>query len=247
MFHVKHKGEVYNMAKKLTAYERERNRIKRLERKLKKQGVQYVPTNIPTLRQIKAKGFTGKYLRVYVNRLKKIDAEALTSEANLPHEEDIAFSNFNDEFLSKYGSFTPEEEDLFYGYKDTSDEEIEQERKRREAEYQKVATDFTSSLSSPVEMNRSRKKDVIAYSRSMQSLLLNMIRDIGTSEVGRRLVIASRTMDDIDVIVSAVLWGSSIAVVNQATDELLQIINGSPLTFEEKVQAESMNEAENGW
>lgn len=53
------------MGKKLTAYERERNRIKRLERKLKKQGVQYVPTNIPTLRQIKAKGFKGKDLRTY--------------------------------------------------------------------------------------------------------------------------------------------------------------------------------------
>lgn len=235
------------MSKKLTAYERERNRIKRLERKLKKQGVQYVPTNIPTLRQIKAKGFAGKALRAYVNKLKKIDVENLKAEVNIPHEEDIAYNNFYDEFLSKYGSFTPEEEDLFYGYKDSSDEEIEQERKRREAEYQKVASDFTSSLSRPVEMNRSRKKDVIAYSRSMQSFLLNMIRDIGTSEVGRRLVIASRTMDDIDVIVSAVLWGSSIAVVNQATDELLQIINDSPLTFEEKVQAESMNEAENGW
>lgn len=235
------------MAKKLTAYERERNRIKRLERKLKKQGVQYVPTGIPTLRQIKAKGFTGKYLRDYVNRLKKIDVEALTSEANLPHEEDMAFSNFDDEFLSKYGSFTPEEEDLFYGYKGASDEEIEQERKRREAEYQKVATDFASSLSKSVDLNRSRRKEAISYSRSMQSFLLNMIRDIGTSEVGMRLVEASRTMDYIDVIVSAVLWGSSVAVINQATDELLQIINGSSLTFEEKVQAESMNEMENGW
>lgn len=235
------------MAKKLTAYERERNRIKRLERKLKKQGVQYVPTNIPTLRQIKAKGFVGKALRAYVNKLKKIDIEALTSEANLPHEEDIAFSNFDDEFLSKYGSFTPEEEDLFYGYKDAAGEDIERERKRREAEYQKVAADFISSLSSPVEMNRSRKKDAITYSISMQSFLLNMIRDIGTSEVGRRLVEASRTMNDIDVIVSAVLWGSSVAVINQATDELLQIIKGSPLTFAEKVQTESMNEAENGW
>lgn len=235
------------MSRKLTAYERERNRIKRLERKLKKQGVQYVPTNIPTLRQIKAKGFKGKDLRAYVNKLKKIDVEAIKAEVNIPHEDDIVFSNFNDEFLSKYGSFTPEEEDLFYGYKDATDEEIEQERKRREAEYQKVATDFTNSLSRPVEMNRSRKKDVIAYSRSMQSFLLNMIRDIGTSEVGRRLVIASRTMDDIDVIVSAVLWGSSVAVINQATDELLQIINGSPLTFAQKVQAERMNEAENGW
>lgn len=235
------------MSKKLTAYERERNRIKRLERKLKKQGVQYVPTNIPTLRQIKAKGFKGKDLRAYVNKLKKIDVEVLKSEVNIPHEEDIAFSNFNDEFLSKYGSFMSEEEDLFYGYKYATDEEIEQERKRREAEYQKVATDFTSSLSRPVEMNRSRKKDVIVYSRSMQSFLLNMIRDIGTSEVGRRLVIASRTMDDIDVIVSAVLWGSSVAVINQATDELLQIINDSPLTFAQKVQAESMNQVENGW
>lgn len=235
------------MSRKLTAYERERNRIKRLERKLKKQGVQYVPTSIPTLRQIKAKGFKGKDLRAYVNKLKKIDVEALKSEVNIPHEEGIVFSNFNDEFLSRYGALTSEEEDLFYGYKDASDEEIEQERKRREAEYQKVATDFTNSLSRPVEMNRSRKKDVIAYSRSMQSFLLNMIHDIGTSEVGRRLVIASRTMDDIDVIVSAVLWGSSVAVINQATDELLQIINGSPLTFTQKVQAERMNEAENGW
>ena len=235
------------MARKLTAYERERNRIKRLERKLKKQGVQYVPTDIPTLRQIKTKGFTGKALRAYVNKLKKIDVEALKTEVYKPHEEDIAFSNFDDEFLSRYGSLTPEEEDLFYGYKDATDEEIEQERKRREAEYQKAATDFTSSLSRPVEMNRSRKKDVIAYSRSMQSFLLNMVRDIGTSEVGRRLVEASRTNDDIDVIVSAVLWGSSVAVINQATDELLQIINGSPLTFEEKVQAEMMNESENGW
>lgn len=232
------------MAKKLTAYERERNRIKRLERKLKKQGVQYVPTNIPTLRQIKAKGFAGKALRAYVNKLKKIDVEALKAEVNIPHEEDIAFSNFNDEFLARYGALTPEE-DLFYGYKDASDEEIEQERKRIE-EYQKVATDFTSSLSKTVDLNRSRRKEAISYSRSMQSFLLNMINDIGTSEVGRRLVEASRT-NDIDVIVSAVLWGSSVAVINQATDELLQIINGSPLTFEEKVQAESMNEIENGW
>lgn len=235
------------MGKKLTAYERERNRIKRLERKLKKQGVQYEPLYIPTLRQIKVKGVTGKSLRAYVNRLKKVDVGTLKVETYKPKEEDIAFSNFDDEFLARYGSLTPEEEDLFYGYKDATDEEIEQERKRREAEYQKPATDFTSSLSRPVEMNRSRKKDVIAYSRSMQSFLLNMIKEIGTSEVGRRLVIASRTMDDIDVIVSAVLWGSSVAVINQATDELLQIINGSPLTFEEKVQAESMNESENGW
>ena len=234
------------MGKKLTAYERERNRIKRLERKLKKQGIQYVPTNIPTLRQIKAKGFKGKDLRAYVNKLKKIDVEVLKIEANLPHEENIAFSNFDDEFLSKYGSFTPEEEDLFYGYKGATDEEIEQERKRQE-EYKKVASDFSSSLSKPVDMNRSRRKEAISYSKSMQSFLLNMINDIGSSEVGRRLVEASRTMNDIDVIVSAVLWGSSVAVINQATDELLQIINGSPLTFEEKVQAESMNDAENGW
>ena len=234
------------MGKKLTAYERERNRIKRLERKLKNQGIQYVPTNIPTLRQIKAKGFTGKSLRAYVNKLKKIDVETLKAEANLPHEENIAFSNFDDEFLSKYGSFTPEEQDLFYGYKGATDEEIEQERKRIE-EYKKVASDFSSSLSKPVDMNRSRRKEAISYSKSMQSFLLNMIADIGASEVGRRLVEASRTMNDIDVIVSAVLWGSSVAVINQATDELLQIINGSPLTFEEKVQAESMNENENGW
>ena len=234
------------MGKKLTAYERERNRIKRLERKLKKQGVQYVPTEIPTLRQIKAKGFKGKDLRAYVNKLKKIDVETLKAEANIPHEEDIAFSNFDDEFLSKYGSFTPEEEDLFYGYKYATDEEIEQERKRIE-EYKKVASDFSSSLSKPVDMNRSRRKEAISYSKSMQSFLLNMISDIGASEVGRRLVEASRTMNDIDVIVSAVLWGSSVAVINQATDELLQIINGSQLTFAEKVQAESMNENENGW
>lgn len=235
------------MGKKLTAYERERNRIKRLERKLKKQGIQYVPSNIPTLRQIKAKGFKGKDLRAYVNKLKKIDIESLKSEANLPHEEDIAFSNFDDEFLSKYGSFTPEEEDLFYGYKGATDEEIEQERKRREAEYQKVATDFTSSLNKSVDLNRSRRKEAISYSRSMQSFLLNMINDIGTSEVGRRLVEASISTDDINVIISAILWGSSVAVVNQATDELLAIINGAPLSFEEKVQAESMNELENGW
>ena len=234
------------MGKKLSAYERERNRIKRLERKLKKQGVQYVPTNIPTLRQIKSKGFKGKDLRAYVNKLKKIDVETLKAEANLPHEEDIAFSNFDDEFLSKYGSFTPEEEDFFYGLENATDEEIEQERKRRE-EYQKVASDFSSSLSKPVDMNRSRRKEAISYSKSMQYFLLNMINDIGASEVGRRLVEASRSIDDIDVIVSAVLWGSSVAVINQATDELLQIINGSPLTFEEKVKAESMNENENGW
>lgn len=235
------------MSRKLTAYERERNRIKRLERKLKKQGAQYVPTNIPTLRQIKAKGIRGKELRAYVNKLKKIDVETLKAEAYLPREEDIAFNNLDDEFLSRYGTFTSEEEDLFYGYKDTTDEEIEQVRKRKEAEYQKVASTFVSSLNRPVDMSRSRRKDAISYSKSMQSFLLNMINDIGASEVGRRLVEASRTMNDIDVIVSAVLWGSSVAVVNQATDELLQIINGSPLTFEEKVQAEMMNESENGW
>lgn len=235
------------MARKLTAFERERNRIKRLERKLKKQGVQYVPANIPTLRQIKSKGFTGKALRAYVNKLKKIDIEALKAEEYIPHEEDIAFANFDDEFLSKYGSFTPEEEDLFYGYKGASDEQIEQERRRKEEEYQKEASDFTASLSQPVDMNRSRKKDVISYSKSMQSFLLNMIKEIGHLEIGRRLVEASRTIDDIDVIVSAVLWGSSVAVINQASDELLSIINGGPLSFEEKVQAEVMNDNENGW
>lgn len=235
------------MTRKLTAYERERNRIKRLERKLKKQCVQYVPTNIPTLRQIKAKGFKGKDLRAYVNKLKKIDVEAIKAEANIPHEEDIAFSNFNDEFLVRYGSLTPEEEDLFYSYKNATGEEIEQERKRREAEYQKAATDFTSSLGKPVDLNRNRRKEAISYSRSMQSFLLNMVNDIGTLEVGRRLVKASRTSDDIDVIVSAVLWGSSVAVINQATDELLSIISGAALSFEEKVQAETMNESENGW
>lgn len=235
------------MGKKLTAYERERNRIKRLERKLKKQGVQYEPLYIPTLRQIKAKGVTGKSLRAYVNRLKKVDVGTLKVETYKPKEEDIAFSNFDDEFLARYGSLTPEEEDLFYGYKDATNEEIEQERKRREAEYQKAATDFTSSLGKAVDLNRSRRKEAISYSRSMQSFLLNMINDIGKSEVGRRLVEASRTMNDIDVIVSAVLWGSSVAVINQATDELLSIINGAPLSFEEKVQAEMMNDSENGW
>lgn len=235
------------MGKKLTAYERERNRIKRLERKLKKQGVQYEPLYIPTLRQIKAKGVTGKSLRAYVNRLKKVDVGTLKVETYKPKEEDIAFSNFDYEFLARYGSLTPEEEDLFYGYKDATDEEIEQERKRREAEYQKAATDFTSSLGKAVDLNRSRRKEAISYSRSMQSFLLNMINDIGKSEVGRRLVEASRTMNDIDVIVSVVLWGSSVAVINQATDELLSIINGEPLSFEEKVQAEMMNDSENGW
>ena len=235
------------MAKKLTAYERERNRINRLERKLKKQGVQYVPANIPTLRQIKAKGFTGKALRAYVNKLKKIDIEALKSEAYIPHEEDIAFNNFDDEFLSKYGSFTPEEEDLFYGYQNASDEKIEQERNRKEAEYQRATNDLLSSLKQPVEADRSRRREAINYSKNMQSFIVNLVNEVGALEVGRRLVEASRSVDDINVIISAILWGSSVAVVNQATDELLAIINGAPLSFEEKVQAEVMNEAENGW
>ena len=235
------------MAKKLTAYERERARIKRLERKLKKQGVQYVSTNIPTLRQIKAKGFTGKTLRAYVNKLKKIDVEALKAEADIPHEEDIAFANFDDEFLSKYGSFTPEEEDLFYGYQDATDEQIEQERKRKEAEYQGATNNLLSSLNQHIEANRARRREAINYSKNMQSFIVNLVNEVGTLEVGRRLVEASRTIEDINVIISAVLWGSSVAVINQATDELLAIINGSSLTFEEKVQAEAMNETENGW
>ena len=235
------------MSKKLTAYERERNRIKRLELKLKKQGVQYVPTNIPTLRQIKAKGFTGKALRAYVNKLKKIDIEALKAEAYIPHEEDIAFANFDDEFLSKYGLFTPEEEDLFYGYQNTSDEQIEQERKRKEAEYQTATNELLASLKQPAEANRARKKEAISYSKNMQNFITNLVNEVGILEVGRRLVEASRTIDDINVIISAVLWGSSVAVINQATDELLSIINGAPLSFEEKVQAEVMNEKENGW
>ena len=235
------------MAKKLTAYERERNRIKRLERKLKKQGAQYVPTNIPTLRQIKAKGFTGKSLRAYVNKLKKIDIESLKAEAYIPHEEDISFNNFDDEFLAKYGSFTPEEEDLFYGFQSASDEQIEQERKRKEAEYQRATNDLLASLKQPVEADRSRRREAINYSKNMQSFIVNLVNEVGALEVGRRLVEATRSVDDINVIISAVLWGSSVAVVNQATDELLAIINGAPLSFEEKVQAEVMNEAENGW
>lgn len=235
------------MPKKPTAYERERNRIKRLERKLKKQGVQYIPTNIPTLKQIKAKGFTGKALRAYVNKLKKIDIEALKTESYIPHEEDIAFNNFDDEFLSKYGSFTPEEEDLFYGYKDATDEQLEQERKRKEAEYRDATNGLLASLKQPVESNRSRRREAIAYSKNMQTFIVNLVNEVGTLEVGRRLVEASRNVDDINVIVSAILWGSSVAVVNQATDELLAIINGTPLSFEEKVQAEMMNESENGW
>lgn len=235
------------MTKKPTAYERERNRIKRLERKLKKQGVQYVPTNIPTLKQIKAKGFTGKSLRAYVNKLKKIDIEALKAESYIPHEEDIAFNNFDDEFLSKYGSFTPEEEDLFYGYKGATDEQLEQERKRKEAEYIDATNDLLASLKQPVESNRTRRREAIAYSKNMQTFIVNLVNEVGILEVGRRLVEASRNVDDINVIVSAILWGSSVAVVNNATDELLAIINGAPLSFEEKVQAEMMNESENGW
>lgn len=235
------------MAKKQTAYERERNRIKRLERKLKKQGVQYVPTNIPTLKQIKAKGFTGKALRAYVNKLKKIDIEALKEEAYIPHEEDIAFSNFDDEFLSKYASFTPEEEDLFYGYQSASGEQLEQERKRKQAEYQDAVNRLLASLKQPVEANRSRRREAVAYSKNMQAFIVNLVNEVGTLEVGRRLVEASRNVDDINVIISAILWGSSVAVVNQATDELLAIIKGAPLSFEEKVQAEMMNENENGW
>ena len=235
------------MKKKLTAYERERNRIKRLERKLKKQGVQYVPTNVPTLKQIKAKGITGKSLRAVVNKLKKIDIEALKAEAYIPHEENIAFANFDDEFLSKYGSFTPEEEDLFYGFQSASDEQIEQERKRKEAEYQSATNDLLASLKQPVEANRSRRREAINYSKNMQSFIVNLVNEVGALEVGHRLVEASRSVDDINVIILAILWGSSVAVINQATDELLAIINGSPLTFEEKVQAEAMNEAENGW
>ena len=235
------------MAKKPTAYERERNRIKRLERKLKKQGVQYVPTNIPTLKQIKAKGFTGKALRSYVNKLKKIDIEVLKAEAYIPHEEDIAFSNFDDEFLSKYGSFTPEEEDLFYDFKSASGEQLEQERKRKQAEYQDAVNGLLASLKQPVEANRSRKREAVAYSKNMQAFIVNLVNEVGTLEVGRRLVEASRNVDDINVIISAILWGSSVAVVNQATDELLAIIKGAPLSFEEKVQAEMMNENENGW
>lgn len=235
------------MARKLSAYERERNRIKRLERKLKKQGVQYVPTDIPTLRQVKAKGFTGKALRAYVNKLKKIDIEALKAEAYIPHEEDIAFDNFDDEFLSRYGSFTPEAEDLFYGFQNASDEQIEQERKRKEAEYQNATNDLLASLKQPIEANRSRRREAINYSKNMQSFIVNLVNEVGALEVGRRLVEASRSVDDINVIISAILWGSSVAVINQATDELLAIINGSPLTFEKKVQAEAMNDAENGW
>nr|DAH29035.1 MAG TPA: hypothetical protein [Caudoviricetes sp.] len=235
------------MAKKPTAYERERNRIKRLERKLKKQGVQYVPTNIPTLKQIKAKGFTGTKLRSYVNKLKKIDIEALKAEAYIPHEEDIAFSNFDDEFLSKYGSFTPEEEDLFYGYQGASGDQLEQERKRKQAEYQDAVNGLLASLKQPVEANRSRRREAVAYSKNMQAFIVNLVTEVGTLEVGRRLVEASRNVDDINVIISAILWGSSVAVVNQATDELLAIIKGAPLSFEEKVQAERMNESENGW
>ena len=234
------------MGKKLTAYERERNRIKRLDVNSKNRVYSMFKQTYQPCDRLKQKVLQVKALRAYVNKLKKIDVETLKTEANIPHEEDIAFSNFDDEFLSKYGSFTPEEEDFFYGLENATDEEIEQERKRRE-EYKKVASDFSSALRKPVDMNRSRRKEAISYSKSMQSFLLNMITDIGTSEVGRRLVEASRAMDDIDVIVSAVLWGSSVAVINQATDELLQIINGSQLTFAEKVQAESMNETENGW
>lgn len=235
------------MARKLTAYERERNRIKRLERKLKKQGVQYIPANIPTLRQIKSKGFTGKALRAYVNKLKKIGIEQLKAEEYIPHEEDIAFANFDDEFLSRYGSFTHEEEDLFYGYQEAPDEQIEQERKRKEAEYQNATNDLLASMKQPVEANRSRRREAINYSNNMQSFIVNLVNEVGALEVGHRLVEASRSVDDINVIISAILWGSSVAVINQATDELLAIINGAPLSFEEKVQAEAMNEAENGW
>lgn len=66
------------MAKKLTGYTRNRNRILRYINKLKKSGYK-VELNIPTERQIRESGVTGRELAGLTRELKKIRPETLKS------------------------------------------------------------------------------------------------------------------------------------------------------------------------
>ena len=239
MFHVKHSEVLIMRKRKKTAYERERSRIMRLERKLKKQGVSFEPTNIPTLKKIKERGFKGKDLRAYVNKLKKITEKTLKESTYLPDVGQIAYDNFQDEFLNKFGMLTPEEEELF---SDEADEE----------DYSDIYQIYMAKLSKPIEEMRGvkrRRPSATQASRNNQNFLVNLIKEtaseIGESALGYRLI--DKGGERLSELIQYVLYGSSEATINTVSDELVEIITGRPVTFSDKMKMNVLNDVNVGW
>lgn len=103
-----------------------------------------------------------------------------------------------------------------------------------------IIDDLISWLSEPTPYENSfggkKRKDIYetieGCKLTLYRLLMDKIAECGKSEIGWRL---QQYADDLESIKTAILYGSDGEVINSATRELAEIINGDSLSFSELV------------
>ena len=231
--------------RKKTAFERERERIMRIERRLIKQGYIIQRTEIPTLKVLKARGFKGQELNKYVRQLKAINKETLLNY--VPDAREIVYSNFEDEFLLKYAKLDAEEEDLFYGLQGVEGEQYEEERKRQNEMYENTAQVLLDTLrAQKPESYTKRSSWVIELSRQRLSLICDIIEELGYLKVGENLLRYNGDQD-INYLISLVSYASNQEEILGASFKLITIIKGTDLTFDENTRFTDENAEYIGW
>lgn len=238
MFHVKH-SEVVILKK--TAYERERERIKRIQRKLKKQGLQVSDdiASLPTLKQLRKLGIKGESLRKATRALKKITEKSIKEKATdiyIPDGGQIIFDNFKDDFVNRFGTLTSEEEQLF----------------RNDDDGKSFYDYFYNKLSQETEeltgVLRRRPSAVVA-SKTNQSFLISLLKEEvsknGESTIGWRL--ADAGLDELTNMIQFILYGSSEGSINRVSDDLASIIKGESLSIKDKIRLSTSNDIMLGW
>lgn len=228
------------MARKRTAYERERNRIKRIARKLKKQGliVSDDIASLPTLNKLRKQGVKGSALRQATGNLKKITEKDIREKAHeyVPDGGQIIFDNFKNDFVDRFGELTTEEKDLF-----RSDDD-------GHSFYSYFYRKLSEQIHEPGGALR-RRPSAVTASLNNQSYLLSLlsaeVNDVGESAVGWRL--ADANLDNISNMLQFILYGSSEGSINRVADELASIIKGRPLSLSDKIRLSTSNDINLGW
>ena len=103
-----------------------------------------------------------------------------------------------------------------------------------------ILNDLISSLSEPTPNENiyggKKRKDIYETIENcrltLYRLLMSKIAECGRSEIGWRL---QQHADELESIKTAILYGSDGEVINSATRELAEIINGESLSFSELV------------
>ena len=103
-----------------------------------------------------------------------------------------------------------------------------------------IIDDLISVLSTPAPSENSyggrKKREIYEMAENcrmtLYNLLMNKIAECGRHEIGWRL---EEHADDLESLKTAILYGSDEVVINTATRELAEIINGESLTFRELV------------